>query len=48
MLTPQTVSIGGLASAYGWEHRLVRTRGDLDAALSTCIGPTVVDIPLAR
>ncbi|MBO9577715.1 MAG: 2-succinyl-5-enolpyruvyl-6-hydroxy-3-cyclohexene-1-carboxylic-acid synthase [Microbacteriaceae bacterium] len=48
MLTPQTASIEGLARAYGWEHRRVETRGELDPALGSCTGPTVVEVPLPR
>jgi len=48
MLTPQQVSVEGLARAYGWDYRRVETRGELDPALSACAGPTVVEVPLAR
>ena len=48
MLTPQTVSIEGLARAYGWDYRRVETRGELDPAMSACTGPTIVEVVLAR
>ncbi len=48
MRTTQSASIELLARAYGWEHRRVETRGDLDPALSSCTGPTIVEVPLAR
>lgn len=48
LLTPQTASIEQLASAYGWDYRRVSTRGELDPALSTCTGPTIVEVPLPR
>ncbi len=48
ILASQTASIEGLARAYGWDYRRVETRGELDPALSTCTGPTVVEVPLAR
>lgn len=47
MRTPQTASIALLAEAYGWEHRLVTTRGGLDPALSGCGGPTIVEVAIA-
>ncbi len=34
LLTPQTVDLAALASAYGWEYRLAANRGDLDPALT--------------
>ncbi len=49
MYTPQRVDIAALATAYGWHHRLVRTRGELDQALSAPpVGPSILEIPLAR
>jgi 2-succinyl-5-enolpyruvyl-6-hydroxy-3-cyclohexene-1-carboxylate synthase len=48
MLTPQTASIELLVRAYGWEYRRVESCDDLDAAISACFGPTVVEVPLAR
>ena len=48
MHTPQTASIQQLADAYGWAYRRVETRGELDPALSSCAGPTIVEVPLPR
>jgi 2-succinyl-5-enolpyruvyl-6-hydroxy-3-cyclohexene-1-carboxylate synthase len=49
MYTPQRVDIAALASAYGWPHRVVRTRGELDQALSAPpVGPSILEVPLAR
>ncbi|MDY0913864.1 2-succinyl-5-enolpyruvyl-6-hydroxy-3-cyclohexene-1-carboxylic-acid synthase [Rathayibacter festucae] len=47
--TPQTVDISALATAYGWSHRLVATRGELEQALtSPGEGPGIVEIALER
>jgi 2-succinyl-5-enolpyruvyl-6-hydroxy-3-cyclohexene-1-carboxylate synthase len=47
--TPQTVDIASLAKAYGWTHRLVATRGELEQALtSPGEGPGIVEIALER
>ena len=47
--TPQTVDIASLAKAYGWTHRLVATRGELEQALtSPGDGPGIVEIRLER
>jgi 2-succinyl-5-enolpyruvyl-6-hydroxy-3-cyclohexene-1-carboxylate synthase len=49
MYTPQRVDIAALARAYGWQHRCVRTRGELDQALSAPpVGTSILEIPLAR
>ncbi len=49
MITPQRVEIAALATAYGWEHQVVSTRGDLDRALtSPPAGLSILEIPLAR
>jgi 2-succinyl-5-enolpyruvyl-6-hydroxy-3-cyclohexene-1-carboxylate synthase len=49
LYTPQAVSLASLASAYGWEHRLVTGRGDLDSALaSPPAGPSIVEVALER
>jgi 2-succinyl-5-enolpyruvyl-6-hydroxy-3-cyclohexene-1-carboxylate synthase len=48
MYTPQDVRFEALAAAYGWEHRLVTNRGELDEALSTPEGRTIVEVPLPR
>ncbi|MDQ1555844.1 MAG: 2-succinyl-5-enolpyruvyl-6-hydroxy-3-cyclohexene-carboxylate synthase [Actinomycetota bacterium] len=48
MLTEQSVDFGALASAYGWEYRLVVNRGDLDSALTESAGPTLIEVQLAR
>ena len=41
-------SIESLALAYGWEYRRVENRGELDAALSPSVGPTIIEVPLER
>ena len=48
LLTSHTVSIESLALAYGWEYRRVENRGELDAALSPSVGPTIIEVPLER
>jgi 2-succinyl-5-enolpyruvyl-6-hydroxy-3-cyclohexene-1-carboxylate synthase len=48
MLTPQTIDLAALASAYGWEHRRVETRGELDGALTPTPGRVLIEVPLAR
>jgi len=48
-LTPHTVRIEHLASAYGWEHQRVTTRAALDQALTTPVGGRqIIEVPLAR
>ncbi|QHC65839.1 2-succinyl-5-enolpyruvyl-6-hydroxy-3-cyclohexene-1-carboxylic-acid synthase [Rathayibacter sp. VKM Ac-2759] len=47
--TPQSVDLESLARAYGWSHRRVETRGELEQALtSPGDGPGIVEIPLSR
>jgi 2-succinyl-5-enolpyruvyl-6-hydroxy-3-cyclohexene-1-carboxylate synthase len=48
MLTPQRVDLAALAAAYGWEYRLVGSRGDLDPALTPSDGQVLIEVPLAR
>jgi 2-succinyl-5-enolpyruvyl-6-hydroxy-3-cyclohexene-1-carboxylate synthase len=48
LLTPQTVDLAALASAYGWEYKRVETRGDLDPALTPTAGRVLIEVPLAR
>ena len=48
MFTPQAVDLSALAAAYGWEHRLVENRGQLDEKLTPGDGPTIVEVPLPR
>ncbi len=48
LLTPQTVDLAALASAYGWEYRLVANRGELDPALTSSAGRVLIEVPLAR
>jgi 2-succinyl-5-enolpyruvyl-6-hydroxy-3-cyclohexene-1-carboxylate synthase len=48
LLTPQTVDMAALASAYGWEYRLVSNRGELDPALTPSPGRVLIEVPLAR
>ncbi|GAA1448129.1 2-succinyl-5-enolpyruvyl-6-hydroxy-3-cyclohexene-1-carboxylic-acid synthase [Leifsonia poae] len=49
LYTPQHVDVAALAAAYGWDHRVVRTKGELDQALSAPpAGVSIVEVPLAR
>lgn len=48
LLTPQTVDLAALASAYGWEYRRVEARGELDPALTPSAGRVLIDVPLSR
>jgi 2-succinyl-5-enolpyruvyl-6-hydroxy-3-cyclohexene-1-carboxylate synthase len=48
LLTPQTVDLAALASAYGWEYRLVANRGELDPALTPSADRVLIEVPLAR
>lgn len=48
LLTPQAVDLAALASAYGWEHRLVTERSQLDGALSPTPGRVLVEVSLER
>jgi 2-succinyl-5-enolpyruvyl-6-hydroxy-3-cyclohexene-1-carboxylate synthase len=47
--TPQEVDFSALATAYGWDHVRVTTRGELDEALNGRVdGPQLVEVPLTR
>ncbi|QNE45711.1 2-succinyl-5-enolpyruvyl-6-hydroxy-3-cyclohexene-1-carboxylic-acid synthase [Glaciihabitans sp. INWT7] len=46
--TPQTVDLRALATAYGWDYRVARNRGELDEALAASETPTLVEVPLPR
>ncbi|MFB2586392.1 2-succinyl-5-enolpyruvyl-6-hydroxy-3-cyclohexene-1-carboxylic-acid synthase [Herbiconiux liukaitaii] len=49
MFTPQGVDIAALAAAYGWSHRLIARRGDLDSALaSPPAGRSIVEVRFGR
>jgi 2-succinyl-5-enolpyruvyl-6-hydroxy-3-cyclohexene-1-carboxylate synthase len=48
LLTPQSVDLAALASAYGWEYRLVTNRGELGPALTPSDGRVLIEVPLAR
>ena len=48
MYTAQQVDFAALATAYGWEYLRVSNRGELDEALTTPTGPTLIEIPLSR
>jgi 2-succinyl-5-enolpyruvyl-6-hydroxy-3-cyclohexene-1-carboxylate synthase len=48
LLTPQTVDLAALASAYGWEYRRVSNRGELEPALTPTPGQVLIEVPLAR
>jgi 2-succinyl-5-enolpyruvyl-6-hydroxy-3-cyclohexene-1-carboxylate synthase len=45
--TPRSVDYAALAAAYGWEHRRVETRGDLDRVLiAPAQGRSLIEVPL--
>lgn len=49
MYTPQQVDLAALAAAYGWQHRVVARRGDLDSVLSSPLpGCSIVEVELDR
>lgn len=49
LFTPQTVDLAALAAAYGWAHRVITRRGDLDSALSSPpAGRSIVEVRLSR
>lgn len=48
LYTPQNVDLKALAAAYGWEYVRAETRSELDQALTTSGGPTLIDVPLPR
>lgn len=48
LYTPRAVDLRALASAYGWDYRLVTNRGELDEALAASAVPTIVEVPLPR
>lgn len=49
MYTPQRVDIEALARAYGWEYRLITSRGELERLLTEPVsGPQLVEVPIAR
>ncbi|MBN9605387.1 MAG: 2-succinyl-5-enolpyruvyl-6-hydroxy-3-cyclohexene-1-carboxylic-acid synthase [Actinomycetales bacterium] len=48
MYTPHAMDLAALAAANGWEHRLVTTRGDLEAGLAPSPGRVLVEVRLAR
>lgn len=48
-LTPQSVDLEALASAYGWAYRKARTVGELERVITGAgDGPELVEVPLAR
>ena len=49
LYTPQSVDLAALAQAYGWHHAVVRTKGELDQALSAPpAGVSLLEVPLSR
>ena len=48
LYTPQSVKLSALAEGYGWDYLLARNRGELDEALSTGVGRTIIEVPLPR
>jgi len=47
-LTPQLIAMEQLALAYGWEYVLVRSRGELEGALTPREYPTLIEVRLER
>lgn len=46
--TPRQVDYAALAAAYGWEHRRIENRGDLDRALTApAPGRSLLHVPLS-
>lgn len=49
LYTPQSVDLAALAQAYGWHYSVVRTKGELDQALSAPpAGVSLLEVPLSR
>jgi 2-succinyl-5-enolpyruvyl-6-hydroxy-3-cyclohexene-1-carboxylate synthase len=49
MYTPQRADLESLARAYGWQYRLVTTRGELERLLTEQVaGPQLIEVPLNR
>ncbi|WP_256922144.1 2-succinyl-5-enolpyruvyl-6-hydroxy-3-cyclohexene-1-carboxylic-acid synthase [Leifsonia sp. NCR5] len=49
LYTPQKIDLALLAQAYGWAYSVVRTKGELDQALSAPpAGVSIVEVPLER
>jgi len=49
LYTPQKIDLALLAQAYGWAYSVVRTKGELDQALSAPpAGASIVEVPLGR
>ena len=47
--TPRSVDWAALAAAYGWEHRRVGTRAELENALTApAAGRSLIEVPLPR
>lgn len=45
--TPRSVDYAALAAAYGWEHRRIENRGDLDRVLTApAAGRSLIEVPL--
>jgi 2-succinyl-5-enolpyruvyl-6-hydroxy-3-cyclohexene-1-carboxylate synthase len=45
--TPRSVDYAALAAAYGWQHRRIETRGDLDRVLTApAEGRSLIEVPL--
>lgn len=49
LYTPQQVDLAALATAYGWDYTVVKTRSELEKALTAPVqGPAIVEVPLPR
>lgn len=48
LYTPQAVRVADLAAAYGWSYVRADNRGQLDEALSSPQGRTIIEVPLPR
>ncbi len=48
LYTPQQADLAALAAGYGWAYAAPTNRGELDEALATPDGPTVIEVRLPR
>jgi 2-succinyl-5-enolpyruvyl-6-hydroxy-3-cyclohexene-1-carboxylate synthase len=48
LYTPHGVNLSALATAYGWQYRLVATMGELTDALSLSDARLMIDVTLQR
>ncbi|MEO6941584.1 MAG: 2-succinyl-5-enolpyruvyl-6-hydroxy-3-cyclohexene-1-carboxylic-acid synthase [Terrimesophilobacter sp.] len=48
LYTPHSVKLSALAEAYDWQYLRAENRGELDEALGSSLGRTIVEVPLRR